>query len=237
MSLDGSDLRKVLGRLRDIERKQVPFASSLALNATGEDIMNSNQDLMKREFDRPTRWTLNAFYLQRSSKANLNISVQRKSAVGRRFYLEVQSDGGGRKKTGIESLFSDRLAYEGNIEAVVPTRGVRKNQYGNVSPAQMQRILSGVKVQRDAARGPMAASSRRGGSSGARYFVPRPGGKLTPGVFERKGRKIKKVLAFTAASPRYRPIFPMEKNGYAVARSVLPDHMRRSLKRALATAR
>lgn len=233
ISVNAADLKKLAGRMRDIERKQIPFAASLALNATGEDVMGSNQNLMRRVFDRPTRWTLNAFYLKRSTKTDLNASVQRKTAVGRRFYLEVQSDGGGRKKSGIESLFSARLEGGDNIDAVVPTRAVRKNRYGNVSPAQMKRILSGVKVQ-------SASTAGAGGKAGAgraRYFASKPGGKLSPGVFERKGRKIKKVLAFTDEAPRYRSIFPMERNGYAVAGKVLAGHMRRSIKRALASAR
>lgn len=237
VSLHPHDLKALIGRMDAVARKQVPFASSLALNKTGEDIMAENQKLMKRVFDRPTRWTLNAFYLKRSRKTDLNISVERKSMVGRKFYLEVQSEGGGRPKTGIERLFSDRLAYEDHIEAVLPTKALRRNKYGNVAPGRLQQILSGVRVQNDKAQNSTAASNRRAGARRARYFVPRPGGKLTPGVFERTGRRIKKVLAFTQAAPQYRAIFPMEEHGYKVARRVLPEHMKKALAHALATAK
>ncbi|WP_237402766.1 phage terminase large subunit family protein [Rhodovulum sulfidophilum] len=56
--VSSSDLRKLVSRLRDVERKQMPYATMLALNATGEAVLEENRTLMRKVFDRPTRWTL-----------------------------------------------------------------------------------------------------------------------------------------------------------------------------------
>ena len=230
-------MQQVLKNLNDLERNQLPFAGSLALNATGKDVIEENQRLMDKVFDRPTRWTRNAFWLRRSTKRNLIASVERKTAISRRFYLEIQAEGGTRRKTGIERLLINKLSYPGGIEAIVPTRGQRRNRYGNVSPAAMNRILAGLKVQLNNAQSSGKVASSQAGARRARYFVPAPGSKLSPGVFEQRGTKLKKVLAFSQSRARYTARFPMQSHGQAYAKRVLPAHFRTALNRALSTAK
>ncbi|MCG7520857.1 hypothetical protein [Ruegeria sp. Ofav3-42] len=226
-----SDLKNVLANLNDVERNQVPFASSLALNWTGEEVLAENQELMRRVFDRPVRWTLNAFRLERSNKRKLSASVERKSLPGRKFYLEVESEGGPRKRTGIESLIIQNMNYRGRVEAIVPTKNAKRNAAGNVSRAQMNRIVAGVKSQRNG--GAAAASTGARTRKRVGYFVAPAGSKLSPGIYERKSRGIRKVMAFSQSAPRYKKRFPMEERGRQVAVRVLPDKMRRAMKVAL----
>lgn len=234
IKIDDRELRR---RLTGIAKKQMPFAASRALNATGYDILEENKNLMRNVFDNPTPWTLNAFMVKRATKNHLTVSVERKTAVGRRFYLDVQKAGGARKQTGIESLFEHNLPFAGQINAVIPTRNIRRNKYGNVSPAAMQRILSGVKVQRDKMQNSTRASAKRSRGRRAFYFAPKAGSRLSPGVWERRGRRIRKVLAFTKVMPKYTAKFPMEKHARGVAVRVFAPHFKRELHRAVQTAR
>lgn len=236
-SVSQPDLAKVIGKIRNVDKKQLPFAASLALNATGQDILDENKELMQQVFDRPTRWTLNAFYLRRSNKRNLQVVIERKSAVGRRFYLEVQNEGGARRQTGIEQLLSQRLAYAGHIQSVLPTRNTKLNRNGNLSPAQMNRILSGVKAQRDGAMNTTVASAKRNRGRRDSFFVPGVDSSLSAGVYARRGKAIKKVLTFSDRVPRYSKRFPMQKHAAGVAKRKFPSHMRSSFRRALASSR
>ncbi|PTW45684.1 hypothetical protein [Rhodovulum kholense] len=230
-----TDLRKLAATLRDVERKQLPYAAMLALNATGEAVLDENKTLMQRVFDRPTRWTLNAFFLRRATKRSLEATVERKDAPRGRHYLEVEEQGGPRPKTGIERLIIGNVATEQHIEAVVPARGAKLNAFGNLPAGQIQRALSNIGAQQDRAQNSTDRSRKRSRGA-AQYFVPKPG-QLSPGVWKRQGSRISKFLSFTDASPRYAPRFDMQGHGRAVAVRELPGRMRAALKKALSTAR
>jgi hypothetical protein len=230
MSLDfmPSDLARVTSRLRDIDRRHMPNVSRLALNDMAFAVLRENKALMQREFDRPTPFTLNAFYVKKAALQNMEALVERKTMQRGRHYLETQQLGGPRPDTGVERLLKSRLRYEGLIQAVVPTKGLRRNRYGNVAAGTMQRILSGVQAQSDRAQNTTAASRRR-----AAYFVPSLESSLSPGVYERSGKRIKKVLAFSDSQPRYRERFPMEEHARDVAEDEAAPAFRRALAREL----
>ncbi|WP_297338835.1 hypothetical protein [Pseudophaeobacter sp.] len=57
MSLQ-SNFRDVERDLSAAARLQLPFATSVALNETGKDLMELNKSHMHRTFHNPTRWTL-----------------------------------------------------------------------------------------------------------------------------------------------------------------------------------
>lgn len=234
--LNKSDVRKFEQRLKDIEQRAMPKAARWALNDVAFDVLFANRDLMKRVFDRPTPFTLNAFYVRKATTENLNAVVERKTLVSRRHYLEVQNEGGRRKMTGVERLLSQRLKYSGLIAAVLPTKNLRRNAYGNVAPGTLQRILSGVRAQGDSAQNTTGASRARANASGRRraeYFVPSPESALSAGVYERSGKKLKKVLAFSEATPSYSQRFPMEENAASVAEERIEPAFERAFERVM----
>ena len=51
-------------KLNNLINAQLPYATSLAINETLKTLEIYNRDLMKKAFDRPTRFTMNAFYVQ-----------------------------------------------------------------------------------------------------------------------------------------------------------------------------
>jgi len=230
-----SDLRKLVSRLREVERKQMPYATMLALNATGEAVLEENKTLMRKVFDRPTRWTLNAFFLRRATKRKPEATVERKDAPRGRHYLEVEERGGTRPKTGIERLIIGNVAYEDHIEAVVPARGARLNAHGNLPAGQIQRALSNIGAQQDRAQTGTDGSRKRSARA-ARYFVPKPG-QLSPGVWKRQGKRLTKFLSFTDRLPRYGARFDMEGHGRIVAAREMPGRMRAAIRKAFSTAR
>lgn len=234
-----SNLRDVERDLSDVARKQVPFATAVALNDLAADLIELNKRHMQREFDRPTRWTLNSFYFRRATKAKPVVTIMRKPAAASRDYLARQAEGGARRQTGFERLLNSRLAYAGQVGFVVPTKHAPRNGHGNVSPAHLQRVLSGLKAQGDRAQNETKASGERKRRSGAaRYYVPKEGGRATPGIYMRKGRaKPVKVFAFTSKTPRYQARFKFYPNMQKATARMLPGHFARAMARALASAR
>lgn len=109
------NVREVERGLSGFALRQLPFALSLALNATAEDVKRNADKALARRLDRPTRFTLRAFRVLRSTKRRLASAVfamDRQAA-----YLVWAERGGERKPTG---------------KAIVVPVGMRTNAHGNI---------------------------------------------------------------------------------------------------------
>jgi hypothetical protein len=222
--------------LEAIRRRQLPFAISQALNDTGKDVVDVIPRHMERVFDRPTPFAKNAFMLVRSTKGRLVAVVDLKPSADRKHFLRVQQYGGIRPQTGTERTLASRLAYSGQIVNLTPARGARMDRYGNWSAGERNQALSAIKAQRDPTSNTTAASRARNPRR-AQYFVPRPGSKLSPGIWKRQGQRIVKVAHFTSAQSSYRPRLNLRRMAEVRASLVFDGHLARRLAAAIATAR
>ena len=228
-----SDLSGVLKELERFGRESAPEVSRLALNDTAFAVLGENKKLMERVFDRPNPFTLRAFRVQKATREDLTAVVLRKDMAARRHYLEVQSAGGARPQTGLERLMRTRLKYSGLIQSVLPTKNFRTNRYGNMAPGRVQQMLASVKAQGDRQQNTTATSRAKARGKRADYFVPKVGSSLSPGVYERRGKRIRKMLAFSQSAPRYRARFEMEAHGEEVARNAIAPAYERAFKRVI----
>ena len=130
---DISDARR---KLNAIQRKQIPFATSLALNETANEVAKQLTKQMDRYLDRPTPFTKRAFITPtgkfkgtRSTKNRLYAIV--KAAGIQNEYLAYQVYGGRRVP---------------NKKAIlVPTLKASKNKYGNITKATRDKYIDGAK--------------------------------------------------------------------------------------------
>jgi len=129
-----------------------------------------------------------------------------------------------------------RLKYAGILVAVTPAPGARRDKYVNWSSGQRNQVLSAIKSQRDASAN-TTAKSRKRNRRRAGYFVPRPGSKLSPGVYMRNGSGVVTVLNILDVTPRYSARLDFTAKALARSRQVFPDQFRIALERALKTAR
>lgn len=239
-------------KLNNLVNAQMPYATSLAINETLKTLEIYNKALMKQAFDKPTNFTLNAFYVQYANKRTLMGALRRKSMVVGRHYLEVQDAGGGRPLKGFEKNFITRLAYRGLIHAILPADTTPLDGYGNMTMAFINRVSSQLGVQRDSAQNkPYQSKTKTGKRSRAvRYFVPDPAHPLArrggPGVYATKpdaggkartGSRVSKVLAFSEKVPTYRKRTDFDAKMSRAAATLMPKKMSLGLRRALATAR
>lgn len=228
ISIDDADLQRNLRQLAD---KDARMAASWALNDTAADVLTHVQGRMDEVFDRPTRFTKNAFMVWRAKPHSLEAQVVERPSVGRRHYLKVQETGGRRGQTGLERLLGSRLAFDGILQAAVPADGAKLDAYGNWSNGERNQALSAVKAQRDGATNTTTASGRRNRKR-AGFFVPKPGSRLSPGIWKRApDGSISKVLHFSATAPVYSQRLGFQDGAEEVYRARLPEHLARTFER------
>lgn len=224
LSLD-SELPK-MQRWTAAMTKQLPFATSQALNAVAFDARQAINGATRQYFDRPARFTQNAFFVQRSTKRRLEALVYAEAAPGRdrARYLRFGIQGGERVQKGFERRFLSQLVGTRRIPAnsqLVPTSLVKLNAQGNVSLATIRRIQKGL------------ATNGRGS-----FFVGTPkGGNRPPGIYRRSKGQLQPYFLAINQRARYERRFPIDMIGGKVAQRRFTPYLRSSLERALATAR
>lgn len=245
------DTRAVERALSDMQRRQLPFATSVALNDTARDVQ-----LALRQgtsvFDRPSPKTVRGTRLTRSSKTNLVATVgllTREDGVPVDEYLSAQVVGGSRADKRSELLLQ-RAGILPPGKQTRPGSGARLDAYGNMSRGQIVQILSFFRTF-----GGVATSGRARGRAGTvtasqainrkqgaprralEFFVVREGQPgLATGIWQRTGRQIKPVLIFIDA-PNYRPRYDFAGIATKTVAARINANFDRALKRALATAR
>lgn len=110
-------------------------ACAIALNKVGKIVKEAEVNAMKSVFDRPVSYTLNSLQVTPATKDNLQATIWFKEpARMRQHYLVPQVVGGQRKLKGFERGIA--------LGELVPAKGARLDQYGNVSVGQLLQITS-----------------------------------------------------------------------------------------------
>jgi len=208
ISIDASGINKAQAWLAQIQG-QMPYAASRALNDAAKQVADDLNKSTNQYFDRPTRFTQNAYRVSsRSSKTNLVAEVRPKSIQER--YLLPSIRGGVRPQRPSENRLN------GIAEAYRPGRDARLNASGNLSKAAAVKALNG---------------------GGDLFTLRDKRGKLRPGVFQRmKNKGIKSILSFNKLPniPRRWPIERIARDSLNASWTPL---INRYLAEALRTAR
>lgn len=179
--------------LTDVERKQVPFALSRAINASAKDVQKAQRGELEGRLDRPKPYTLGGTYIQYSNKANLTatIGLIDKPKQGNRApvkYLAAQIGGGHRRFVGYERALQ-RMGLLPNGYQVVPGQGAKLDRFGNLDAKQMNEVFGALKSK---VRNLRVYTGKGKRAYAAGYFVSMPGNPKTshlePGVYKRVER-------------------------------------------------
>lgn len=232
------DTRETTRWLNDVQRNQIPFAASVALNKTAQDVQAGLVSGMS-VFDRPKPYTLRGVYVTRSTKANLTATIGLKTRdkggpVSE--YLAANITGGGRVDKRSEIL----LRNAGILPAGKQTRpgpDARLDAYGNMSRGQIVQILSYFR-----AFGSIATSGR--GKSGGTKSTKINAGKTrtralfaTPsGVYERRRGQVLGLITFMQPE-RYQKRYDFSRIAGDVVQRTFNSNFQSALSNALATAR
>lgn len=224
-------------------RKQIPFATSKAINAIAKTAQREVVSEMKVKFDRPTPFTLNSTFIKFSTKHNLTARIYIKDrelmksksladSIGHQF------SGGKRIRTRLE-YWLQNAGYISSNEYVVAASGAKLDQYGNIGRGEIQRVLSQLRAGPDAASYRTGSARSKSKRAVAGYFWSR-GGKLARGVWQRtafaQGSSVKPVLIVVAA-PTYQQRINMEAIGQRVVARDFQSEFAKQFAFAVRTAR
>ncbi|PTX02053.1 hypothetical protein C8N33_106272 [Pararhodobacter aggregans] len=233
------DTRRFEADLRRLEQRQMPQAIAEALTNAAKDVLEHVHGNMEVVFDRPVKFTKNAFMVWRAKPSNLVASVIERPSVGKNHYLKVQERGGPRPQTGFEKLLGSRLAYAGILRTVIPGDNAKLDEFGNWPYyGERNKALSVLQAQRDPLANETARSKKRA-KGRASYFVPKHG--LPPGIYRRKPRAARgaiEILAiFSDKVPVYQPRLGFFDGAQARFDEVIGPRLTQAIDKALATAR
>lgn len=216
INVDTSEIQGLAAAM-DQDAKQATYALAVTLNRVVKPLMEDVQAAMEREFDRPTRWTLNSLrQFGKATRSNLETTVDfranRAAGIQPEVYLRPNIEGGERKL----KRFERALVAAGAMPAdhfAVPGEAARLDGFGNITTGQIVQLLSyfrafpeaGYKANMsDKSRARLAKDNKRTGARGFVYFSgrPAPGGPM--GIWQRVqfgfGTALKPVLIFVRST-------------------------------------
>jgi len=225
--------------MSEIEKRQLPFATALALTRTAALVKAAEVDAMRRVFDRPTRFTLNSLFVRPAKKARLEARVWVKDYASKAEaptrWLLPEVEGGERNRKRSEKLLGARgILSSGRF--LMPGADMPLDGSGNISRGRIQQVLSGLGAQHDKAAN--STDSRRSDGNRRRFFVVGKGANAL-GIAERTGKgkgKFKWMLAFGKA-PVYQDRFDFYGVADRTTRRHLPVEIGKALREAVMNAR
>lgn len=213
--------------LRDYQR-QLPFAISLAINYTANDVKKSLVQEMSDVFDRPTRYTLNSLFVEPASKQDPTAVIRFKDSGsdGRSAekYLTPEIKGGYRRVKGFEELLRAKGILKRGLQ-VLPSANLTLDATGNIKKSVLNELMA-------------FANAVQYKKSKKRFFViPQQWGDLEPGIYQRVGKHNAKPVVLFFRQSRYKPIFNFHQVGIEVAQKVFERNFEAAAQKAIRTAK
>ena len=239
-----SDVKELTKSLNRIQRKQIPFATVMAVNETARNVRKAEYLAMRQVFTSPTSYTVppnidkpkkrGSIFVQNANKKDLIARVWIKDlSAGKGTpainYLAPQIFGGSRKPKASEKSLRRKGLIGGN-KFITPSN-VNRNMYGNVTKGTMTKIISGLGALPGTAKGTKSRQKKS-------YFVMRLGGRGSEtGIWERTSKKrINKLFNVTSA-PSYRPRLPWFMVAGRTINRVFKPNFALAFKEAMKSAR
>lgn len=242
------DAEKVIGKLNELQRVQIPMAASIALNQTAFKIREELQNEARNKFQDPVPFTINAFLYRKATPDNLEavVFIRDDAPKGNApaDYLAPHIYGTtayrtrfakGLSRTPDPSPLGMGSAILAPNRIMVPTqspRGVRFTSRGNMLPGQYEQILAYLKdtdSTRTATTGRLKA--KRAGSA---YFYMNQAmiderrnlRNRKPGIFMRQGGRLPLMRVMTeTALPTYSAKFRFFELGTQTASTYFPQFL------------
>ena len=226
IKIDTSDIDKLIRRMSS-QGKQIRYATAVALTRTGYDVRAGLRQESEAVFDRPTKFTLDAWAVRPATPTSLEATVYAKPAQAK--YLALQVTGGTREpgRRGIKLPGNIQLNAFGNIPRGLTDRLKAAAQNGTLGPALARRL---------GARG-----KGRKGAAPVQLFYGQPTGKgwerAPVGIWQRVPGKLIPLIVFEDTPAKYRKRLDLDRIGNRIVGQRFAAHFSRAWSEAQATAR
>lgn len=204
-------------------KKQVTFATRVALSRTIVKAKGALEHEMRDVFSNPTPFTVSSLYVRPATATNLSAEVKLKDFAAKATpaskFLTAQIKGGERGQKRFERALQSVGALPPGYR-IVPGSAAKLDSYGNMSRGQIVQILAffrsfpeaGYKANMTAeGRAKLARGSKQ--RPGFAYFAGRPGDRLPLGIYQRvsfaRGTAVKPVMIFVRSTV-YQKVFDFE---------------------------
>ena len=205
------NIKQITRGLSEFQRKQVPFATSLALNKVAYQANTAIKRQARYQLHNPTNWTLAGFMYDKSTKKNLHVVLYAAGAEGgkkgkladRNKYLIYQVEGGTRLPNG--------------RAIIVPTKHTKLNKHGNIPRATLKKFVENK----------------------TKYFSGKPRGRsneTNAGIYERMGRGGRKTIKKVASFVPYARYTDKRLDYYGVIQKVVDRRFEKILRDSLERA-
>lgn len=248
-------MQALISTLNNISRRQVPFASLLALNRTAFDIQGAEKRELKDSFPTVTPYILGSVRVTKATKEKPASEVgieDYSTGVDPRKVLRAEILGGQRRLKAFEVALRS-VGVLPDDAYTVPGEGAELDIYGNLKSGQIVQILQYFRTIKDElhvkGRGFRTnisdagkARLRKGTKSrpGIYYFAGRPGNnsRSPEGIWKvfTATRKVVPILIFVRHA-LYEPAYDFADTAERTAREKFEDHFQTALAQALSTAR
>lgn len=158
--------------------RQVPFATSRAINFVAGEAKENLRAEMAKVFERPRPFTLNSLFVKAATKSTLTATVGHKdritSGTPAAQYLQAEILGGSRAQTPFEKLIQSISG-----ERAVPTPSAKRDLFGGVRKSVRMDIIKGLEA--------------RNGKDPRGVFLIAPGSSshLAPGIYQRQPNRVR----------------------------------------------
>lgn len=219
------ECKDAIKKLNFIEKQQLPYAMSRAINQTAKDVQAAEVKEMERVLDNPTPYIKRGVFINNSTKKDLRATIYLNDKANKGTpvakILEAQIGGGERKHKPLELWFINKGCMSSS-KYIVPERGMKLDRYGNVSNARVKAILNVL------GGNPLDSDINK------EYFVIK-----NVGVYQRKGRKTRRVepILIFVDTPRYKERYDFVGTGLKEARRVMVTNFNKAMAEAVRTAR
>ncbi|MCK9193976.1 MAG: hypothetical protein M0P19_08905 [Nevskia sp.] len=231
------DTKATTRYLDDVQKRQIPFAASVALNKTARLAEAGIKSEMRRLLDRPKPYTLGGTFVSNSTKSKLTaiVGLKDKASSGRAAgkYLLPLVAGSQRRQAGWERALQAMGAIPSGMRAV-PAGGAKIDRYGNLDKKQLTEMMGALRSRMRTFKG----KGKRAHADG--YFVALPGTHLTPGIYyriERTGESAIKPVVIFVSRAQYKPTLKVEPTVRRVVDASFAREFGAALSTALASAR
>lgn len=240
------DTRDATRWLDDVQRKQIPFATAVALTRTAALVEKALVSELTANLDRPSPYTQRSTFKTSAKKTALYAEVgikDKKPAGGTApaVLLREHFTGGQRGFKPMERAIAAIPGVPPGVR-VVPGSGMPLNAYGNPKRAAVKEVIgalrSGMNVHKKRISYGIGQHTTTAG-----YFIAvanNPRTKhLPPGIYRRygqAGRALEPVFLFVSA-PSYRKRFDLPALAQRVVSAEFQNQFRAALSSALSSAR
>ena len=221
LSID-QDLKR-FHRFLNNNRKQLPFATSVAINNTAFDIRTALNKGTVGAFNKPTKFTQKAFIVTKSKKTNLvaHTFAVDKAGKDRARYLRFGVEGGQRPPKGFERYFAG-LPNDGTLGMDVyfmPTRQTKRDSKGNITRSTLKKLSARV-------------------TAGTAFIGTPKGGNRPAGIYVREKKSVLLAKFITTTSkPTYTGRFNLQVIGDKVINRRFNQHFNKAMSEAIDTAK